>query len=418
MLKKICCMVLASCLLLGGCGGQSSTKEGNSTEKSGKSDDTKITIMTAMAYGTEELDAVLKKFEDNNPGVTVEIQHYANDYEQACASRFNSGDIPDIFVQQTGSQAEKYADYAYDFTDDPIVSKFKESAINISKNTDGKLLSLPWTYESMGFIYDKKILDEVNVTEMPQTIDELEALCKKISDAGYTPFSAALKETWVLGHIAAHFFATENDDPKVTVEKLHNSELTFADMKEFKNIFPLLDMMVEYGPDKPLEVDWEISENRVVNSEAAMIHMGDWCEATLKDFNPDAEFGFMPVPVSNDGTKPTFLSSISWQFIVHKDAKNVEKAKELLEFMLTSDEGIEWMTQGVKAIPSAETTQVPDGILASAAQQYIDDNESLPWNHTFWPPDYNNKLGEEMQRYILKEATADEVLGNLMDRWE
>lgn len=373
-------------LLLAACGGGTSSgvaSSGSGSAGSGASaGGGTISIMTAMAYGTEELDKVLESFKASHPGVEIDVQHVPNDFDQTVASRFNSGDIPDIFVQQTGSRADQYSEYAYDFTGDAVLDKFNESAVEVATNSEGKVMGLPWTYESMAFIINQNIFDAVGITEMPQTLDELEEVCKKIKDAGYTAFATGMKETWVLAHVGSHFVATEGDNAKEIVEKMNNGELTFATMKDYKNLFTLLDIMTEYGPAKPLEVDWEISENDLVNDQAAIIHMGDWCESTLKEFNPDYNVSFMPVPTSNEGSAPTFLSSISWQFMVHKDSANLETAKELLEYMLTSDEGIVWMTQGVKALPAVKTDVAPDGMLATAAQEYVSNGTALPWNHT------------------------------------
>lgn len=429
--KKMVCALLAGCtsfvllLALTACGGGAAQSSGAPEQgepaqgdPAASGESAKISVLTGMAYGTEELGAVFEAFKAANPGVEIDVQHTPNDYNQAIASRINSGDMPDILQLQTGSHVEKHAEFAYDFTDDPVVSKFQESAIEISKNAEGRLISLPWTYESMAFIINTDVFEQAGITEMPKTITELEAVCQKLQDAGFTPFSVGFKDTWVIGHIVSHFIATEGADPKEFVAKIDSGELTFAGMKDLKNLFPMLDLMVKYGPSKPLEVDWEISENDLANSKAGIIHMGDWCEATLKEFNPDSNFAFMPVPVSNDGAEPTFLSSISWQFLLHKDSASLEQSKTLLEFMLTSGEGIEWMTKGVKAIPSVKTDVVPDGILANAAKEYVDSEKSLPWNHTLWPANYNNVIGGELQRYIMGEAVSDEMITRMQDLWE
>lgn len=417
--KRVLCMLLAiGTLFLAACGGTatSGSTTGSTSGSTGTAGGT-ISIMTAMAYGTDELNTVLESFKASHPGIEIDVQHVPNDFDQTIASRFNSGDIPDIFVQQTGSRADQYSEYAYDFTGDPVLEKFNDSAIDVATNAEGRVMGLPWTYESMAFIYNQKIFDEAGITAMPQTLDELVEVCKKIKDAGYTPFATGMKETWVLAHVASHFIATEGSNAKDIVADINNGDLTFATMKDYKNLFTLLDIMTEYGPAKPLEVDWEISENNLVNDQAAIIHMGDWCEATLKEFNPDYQVGFMPVPTSNGDSAPTFLSSISWQFMVNKDSANLEAAKELLEFMLTSDEGIVWMTQGVKALPAAKTDVAPDGMLATAAQEYVSNGTALPWNHTLWPANFNNVMGAELQRYVLGEASADEVMATLQEKW-
>lgn len=419
---KILSIVISSMFLLSGCGSEK-TKAPSSTETTEQATDdkaktSKISILTAMAYGTEELDKVIESFKANNPGVEVDIQHVPNGNEQALSSRVNSGDVPDIFLSQTGSAVASYYEYAYDFTNDPIVSKFKESAIEISKNSDGKLLSLPWTYESMAFIVNKKIMDEAGITEMPKTIKELDEICQKIEAKGYDAFASGLKETWVLSHIGSHFIAGENENPQDTIKQLNDGTLTFQNMKHFNGTFDVLDLMIKYGPEKPMEVDWELSENKLSNAQAGIIHMGDWCEATLVKFNPDVEVAFMPVPIGNDGANPTFLSSISWQLVLHKDSKNLEKAKELMEYMLTSEEGIAWMTKGVRAVPAAKTDALPEGMLANSAVEYINSGKSLAWNHVLWPNGFNPRFGATMQSYLIGEMDREEVLKTLDNEWQ
>lgn len=378
----------------------------------------KISIFTAMAYGTEELEQVINSFRSQNTELEIDVQHVPNGNEQALAARINAGDIPDIFLCQTGSSVASYAEYAYDFTNDPIVSKFKESAIEYSKNSDGHLLSLPWTYESMAFIVNKKILDEVGVSKLPTTVTALEELCKKFEQKGYDAFASGLKETWVLSHIGSHFIAGENQNPQDTIKQLNDGSLSFQTMKHMQAAFDVLDLMIQYGPDKPMEIDWELSENKLSNAQAAMIHMGDWCESTLVEFNPEVDVVFMPVPIGNDGENPTFLSSISWQMVLHKDSKNLEKSKELLEYMLTSDAGIEWMTQGVRAVPSVKTDALPKGMLANSAVEYINAGESLSWNHVLWPSGFSNRFGATMQSYLIGEMSREDVLKTLDDEWQ
>ncbi len=123
--------------------------------------------------------------------------------------------------------------------------------------------------------------------------------------------------------------AAENPDPQDTVDQINAGELSFATMKYFKNLFPVLDLMIEYGPEKPMEVDWERSEQMLASGEAAMIHMGNWCEALLMEFNPDVDVAFLPVPVDYEGTVVTKMNTdFAWGYVVHKDSPNLEQAKK------------------------------------------------------------------------------------------
>ena len=101
-----------------------------------------------------------------------------------------------------------------------------------------------------------------------------------------------------IGQVATHFMIDKDKTAAETVDAIKSGETAFADMPNWENLYKFLDLAVEYGPDKPLEVDWETSENMLANGEAAMIHMGDWCQSTLDSFNPDANLAFLPFPVA------------------------------------------------------------------------------------------------------------------------
>ena len=61
---------------------------------------------------------------------------------------------------------------------------------------DGKVLSIPYGgLSGCDIFYNKTIFEEVGV-EVPQTIDELEAVCDKLLEAGYVPFSLANGSKW------------------------------------------------------------------------------------------------------------------------------------------------------------------------------------------------------------------------------
>jgi raffinose/stachyose/melibiose transport system substrate-binding protein len=424
LLIIIICLLVAS---VSGCGtkddengGKAATddvkKESDSNDKT-SDEKIEITMMTAMAYGTEGLDIAVENYKKTHPNVTFDIQHIANDYDTVLKSRINSGQFPDIIAAQTGANVATYYDYAYDFTDDAVVDKFNEKAIAISKSSDEKLLSLPWTYETMGIIYNVDLFEEAGITTLPTTLAELEETCKILESKGILPFATAFKEQWVLAHLGSHFMTTQNEDPAVTIEAISNGELSFSDIDNFNNVYKMLDLMLKYGPDKPLEINWESSENMLANGEAAMIHMGDWCEATLKSFNPDVNVGFMPVPISEDPNDAFLLSSISWQLLLNKDSEHVDAAKEFMEYILTSEDGQRWMTEYVGAVPAAKTDMEPSGMLAKSAKVSIDAGMTKPWNHTLWPAGYNVTFGAYLQEYMFSDIDVEAVNEKITSGW-
>ncbi len=433
MIKKSIALLLSFTMvvfMLAGCGKGATTEPGNNTATEGATsgedtnagtsgEDVTLTVFDGQAYGLERYDELIKSFEESHQGVTVEVQHASNDMETLLKAKFNSDDVPDVFAVQTGTMAKSYYDFAYDWTNDvDVLAKFDEAAINTGKDAEGNVKSLPWTYENMGLIYNKDLFEKAGITEIPTTVSQLEEACEKLDAAGITAFALAAKETWVLGQLATHYLMDKSLDAAGTVAAINDGSLTYDTAPNYKNLFKILDLAVEYGPDKPLEIDWETSENMLANGEAAIIHMGDWCQATFDEFNPDANLGFLPCPVSENPDDTTLLSSVSWTYIVNKDSANLDLAKEYSEYILTSEEGLDWMCNTIGSVPAAAGEHQVAGQLANDASSYITAGKTNGWIHTLYPDGYGDEtVGATLQGYMLGEISVEDAIAALQAGW-
>lgn len=375
-----------------------------------------LQVFDFQAYGLDEYAEVVAAFEEEHPGVKVEVQHAANDGNTILQSRVNSGDIPDVFAVETGATAELYYDYAYDWSDDTeVLDLFHEDALEMGKNAEGKIMALPWSYANMTLIYNKECFEKAGIAEVPTNMDELEEACKKLKEAGITAIALGAKETWVLAQLATHFMMDKELDADGTNAALVSGELKFEDLPHWDNFFRFLDLAKEYGPDKPLEVDWETSENLLANGEAAIIHMGDWCQSTLDSFNPDADLAFLPAPVGDSADDATILSCANWVYIVNKDSENLELAKEYAKYILTSEMGQYWTCDGVGAAPAVITDREVKGKLANDASKYITEGKNNGWIHTIAPYGYAEECGAYIQAYLVGDMSKEEVTQGFQD---
>ena len=110
--KKVLALLLTTAMaasLLSGCGGGNSdssddsssettestesTDSEDSSEDSGSSDGEEVVLQVfdAHAYGLDEYAEMVEAFEEEHPGVTIEVQHAANDSNTLLQSRVNSG---------------------------------------------------------------------------------------------------------------------------------------------------------------------------------------------------------------------------------------------------------------------------------------------------------------------------------------
>lgn len=377
-----------------------------------------ISSFDAHGYAIEEYDAMVAGFTEKT-GIQVELQHAANDDATLLQSRLNSGNLPDAFNVQSGTQSAMYAEYAYDWSNDTeILDLFQPGTIDRCKDENGKIYGLPWAFENMGLLYNKDCFEKAGITELPVNMEELEAACEKLQDAGITPFAIAGSHTWVVSQLASHFIIDKSLDGEGTNEALLNGDVTVAELPNIDNLFKMLDLIKEYGDKKQLEYDWEMSESLFANGEAAMIEMGDWCQAMIDSFNPDANVGYMPMPVGETAEDCTVLSNCNWMYVVNKDSENLEAAKEYVKYVLTSDEGITWIAQSQCLVPAAKTDIEVKAMLANDCKQYIDSGVTTGWIHTIAPSDYGSIGGAAIQSYLLGDMTKEDVIAELQSVWD
>ena len=145
-------------------------------------------------------DAV-QRFMADYPNITVEQIHQQNDnYKQQLIVAMAANECPDMYIHWSGGPMAEYykSGFVNDLTDLYNTydhPDFIDAAI-AQASYDGKILAIPFGgLSGCDIFYNKVIFDEVGV-EVPETIDELEAVCDKLIEAGYVPFSLANGSKW------------------------------------------------------------------------------------------------------------------------------------------------------------------------------------------------------------------------------
>lgn len=425
-MKKMISLILVSLLALNlaACnrsGPSAAPDAGNAATVSGSQDaagngePVTITYMDANAYGLDGFAALIAEYESQNPHVKIEAQNISNEYEQSLASKLNSGQLPDIFTCLTGTNATRYSEYAYDLTGHPIIEKYEESAIATAYIGE-RVMSVPMAFETMGMLYNKDIFEKAGIEKLPQTLDELEEVCKTLQAQGIPAFALGAADLWEVAYLVSHFIIPQNEDPEVTMAQLASGEPTFREMKNFENSFRMFDLIMEYGMDKQLEMDWEVSENNLANGNAAIIQMGDWCYNVIMDFNPDANIGMLPVPTGDDPNDAFLMNNVSWQYLVNKDSAHAEEAIRFLEFITTSEQGIQWMIRDYGVTPCAKGDFELVNAIAQDGCQFLGPQTRRMVN-SFWPTHAMDMLGAEYQAYMVGSKTSEQILDNIQAGW-
>lgn len=145
-------------------------------------------------------DAV-QRFMADYPNIHVEQIHQQNDtYKQQLIVAMSADQCPDMYIHWGGGPMAEYykSGHVNEITD--MFNQYDHpdfiDAAVAQSTFDGKMLAIPFGgLSGCDIFYNKSIFAEVGV-EVPTTIDELEAVCDKLIEAGYVPFSLANGSKW------------------------------------------------------------------------------------------------------------------------------------------------------------------------------------------------------------------------------
>ncbi len=158
-------------------------------------------IATEGANKRIQEDAV-KRFMEAYPNIEVEQVHQQNDtYKSQLQIALSAKEgQPDMYIHWGGGPMAEYYKSGcvnditelYNTYDHPA---FIDAAIAQS-TFDGKIMAIPFGgLSGCDIFYNKDVFEACGV-EVPTTIAELEAVCEKVKEAGYIPFSLANLPRW------------------------------------------------------------------------------------------------------------------------------------------------------------------------------------------------------------------------------
>ena len=187
-------------------------------------------------YGTEHWKAVAEKFEENNPGVTVELTLEKN-IEEVLRPQIQAMNVPDLMYVSVGREGmmtetlikENAVMDITDFLDmevpgegvtvgEKIIPGFTDTLIT-NPYGDGKTYLAPLFYGPTGLFYNRTLFGAEGEYEMPETFEELFALNEKAKGNGSALFTYP-----TTGYFDAFFFALVNE---VGGAEIFNKAMTF-----------------------------------------------------------------------------------------------------------------------------------------------------------------------------------------------
>ncbi len=240
----------------------------------------------------------------------------------------------------------------------------------------GTLKSIPYQPNVFAFFYNQTIFDEAGVTAVPTTWAELDAVCAKIKDAGYTPITCDdAYITCMFGYHMSRLVGepkTEEivkggqwDDPSVAA-----TAEAYADFAS-----------KGYFSETIASNVWPAGQNQeLAMGTAAMYLNGSWLPNEVKDMaGDDFVWGCFSYPALEGGTDGVDAANYGAQVLaINKDSQKAEDAFKLICY-ITQGEFDKMLSELSIGIPAdSNNTEWP--ALISCVKPVMDSmNTRYPW---------------------------------------
>ena len=389
-MKKLLCMLLTAAALLSLCVAPAMAE-----------DAAEINMFIASPEYADAVNELIAAYKEVAPNVTINYETTQNDYPTLLKTRINAGMTPDIFSTTSGKEIADYAEYSYNFASEPAAQAMDPAVAAMMAYGDGEIHGFALKGNYFGMLYNKAIFEEVGI-EFPKTLDEFEAACEKLTEAGYQPVTTGFAE-----------------DPAALVAAFQKGEAHFADYPElYDNFFRFIDLCVKYGDNKPLETDLAGEDSAFgVGKAAMMIGQGAWVEADVLAIDDALQIGFAGYPVCDDPAKSQIIGGSDQALRINKDSANLQAVLDFVNWWYTSDYGKAWFCDVAGVIPPVTDAKVADMQIIKQGAELSQTDGAAALSICYSSDSFNQAMGEAIQAYIGGSIDKDACCAQIEAKW-
>lgn len=332
------------------------------------------------------LKAAIARFEEKNPGCTVEVNWAGRDVREILRTSIDAGNDIDIvesgFDQIVSLLGEEYLmDLTPYMEGSDFEASISEGMQNFAKSysSDGE----SWYYiPAQPFVgalfYNQQIFEEAGITSMPQTWDEFMTCCQQIKDAGYDPFTI---DDAYYPSLYGTYLALAKGPDWVTQLLTDTTGETFSDPIVLQMAEDFAEMRANgyFSPSTGSNIFPAGQNGEFAMGTCAMYYNGSWFPNEISSITgPDFPWGatFFPLPDNAELPYTTYASGCQFYGIT-KGCEHPELALALLEEFSTVETQQELADQA-QAMPIIDGIELPDA-LACLDTVMAEGTNVIPW---------------------------------------
>jgi len=389
------CLLLAVAMMASACGGNNSnsantgntgtsaTESGSSNASSpsntGTDSGSKSGEKVTLDFMTNSADMVLaayenvaKRYMEQNPNVTITVTSQGKDYESLMKMKMAANDLPDMWMTHGWSVA-RYSEYLEPLTNQPWADKIADTIRPIISNDNGDIFVLPLDIDKSGVVMNLDVLNEagVNYKEL-KTWDDFINAFEKVKAIGKIPVGMGGKDPRDMAQFfdvmaTQMFIASPSNDYS---QQLLDGTFDWSLWDKMSELLLSLQKNGYLNKDV-LTCDPDTLNQMVAKNEVAFLFKTNSVITSIRDYNPDANMGFMPLPTIHPDGRNVFIGGERNAVGVWKDSKNKEEALKFLEF-LAQPENMSEIAKAQGNTAAFKDVQVDLGVLTPYFEEFKD----------------------------------------------
>lgn len=277
---------------------------------------------------------IAKKFESEHPGTKVQVEAYADGFDQKMAAGFGAGNPPDVMYMwdfPTYHQSLEPLDDLVAKDSDINVNDFYQGLFNYDK-IDGKLYGIPVGFTTRVVYYNKKLFDAAGIPYPKDgwTWDDFQNIAKKLTDKSKKQYGFGVRaenDTYDLqGFVWSNGGSYISDDGK-TIDGYMNSPETAQSLQMFGDMVKNGSAVLVGGKGQ------QSGEDVFKAGKLAMWESGIWPLDSFKQAGIDV--GTVEMPAFQGKPVKGVISESALS--IAKDSKQKDLAWEFIKFYASED---------------------------------------------------------------------------------
>lgn len=244
----------------------------------------------------------------------------------------------------------------------------------------GRTSALPYSVMAAAVIYNKEIFDAQGL-EVPQTWDELIAVCDQLKEAGIDPFYGTFKDDWTVGQgwydytaggsvdVIDFFDTLAQEGTGVGPDSAVSFQKDFAEPME-----RMLLLADQYTNADAASRGYGDGNLAFAKGEAAMYLQGPWAFSEIAKTAPDLELGTFPLPMTDDPADLGVRVNMDLAAMIPEGSRHQEAARDFLEF-LYEPQNIEEYNASQLGFTPTDGAPAPDDPRVEGMIEYYDNGQ-------------------------------------------